>query len=537
MRRRRHARASGHPGGAAARRAVARVVELLAANGEASGQRLPPWLPLAAAVAVSLAYLVALALWRDSVPRGLNNDAAEEALRGIQLLQSGRFEVMSSSLGIPQETLYLYLVAAVTRIFGTTTLAIQVVSWLVALGCLWLTARLARRIDAHLPPWVAWLVAGSSIWLFHYGRAGVRAISAPLFLLAVALLLDRAERRGERAAAVACGAVLGLGLYAYTSCRVLVLALIAHAAVRVYTRPRERRQLAHRYGWMAAAALLVSIPNLLFLIDQPRVFLLRGSYVVRGGLTAIPGHLLWSFLLPFFYPDRYRDLAGATHIFDGVSAGLTAAGIDPLHPIATAAFVLGLVPVWRRRGSPLVSFLIAVWLAGTVALGISGPSLTRFLILLPIYLAVAAVGAGTVLRRVPSSWRVVAALLLLLLGAEVYAYFVTFARDDVAQQYFSPAATPMGERARALARQGERVVCVVAKDANVVSYLTHDYSMRVHVVEFYRRPLEPSDIPLVNFQAQVLLLERSPRFAAFRKTYFGDRHIDLDAAFDEFLLE
>jgi hypothetical protein len=474
---------------------------------------------------ILLLYLGALVLWRDTVPAGLNNDAAEETLRGLFLLDAGRFEVITSVFGIPQETLDLYLAGISAKLLGTTTLAVQLVCWCFALATLWMLRKLVRRVSPAAPGWIGWLVAVSSIWMFHYARSGIRAVSAPFFLVTFAVLLDRAERsalaspRAQPVSSIAAGAVLGLSIYAYTSCRVLVIAFLLHAGVRLLRGAPFRRRLLPPYAMIVALALLVSIPNLLYLIHAPRDFLLRGGYVVLGGLRGAATNVAWTVLLPFHYADRYRTLVGPTHIFDGVSAGLTAAGIEPLHPFITVALLVGLAAAWRRRSEPAVSFLLWAWFCGTLALGISAPSLTRLLLLLPVYLTLATLGLASIAQRWPRAKPVLAAALLVVLGSAAYDYFVVFPRHTEAQSYFSPAATPIGQRARELAGEGLRVICIVAKDANVVNYLTYDRSGNIRVVEFYRRPLDAREIPLEDFHPQRFLVERNPRFARFTSSF------------------
>jgi hypothetical protein len=293
----------------------------------------------------------------------------------------------------------------------------------------------------------------------------------------------------------------------------MVIALLPHAIVRLWRGAAQRRRLARCYAAIAAAALAVSIPNLVAFAGDPRGFLLRGGYVLVGGPGVAMTHVLWSFLLPFHYPLRYRTLVGPTHIFDGVSAGLTASGIDPF-PLAVAFLLpVGLAVAWLRRARAGVSFLLWMWLVGTVLLGASGPSLTRLLILLPAFLAFAALALGALLRRARLASPAVAALLLLVLVWDGHAYFARFATDAQAQRYFSPAATPIGERARRLVASGERVLCVVAKDANVVRYLTYEHADQVQVTEFFRRPPDPAAIPIAQFGPDVLLIEHQPSFA------------------------
>jgi hypothetical protein len=104
------------------------------------------------------------------------------------------------------------------QLFGRSILPIQLVSWIFALACIWLVWKLAERVTDTVPAWAPVLASASSIWLFHYA-IGLRAIAAPVFLGAFALLLDRVERGAHRKIALLCGAVLGLSIYAYTSAR------------------------------------------------------------------------------------------------------------------------------------------------------------------------------------------------------------------------------------------------------------------------------------------------------------------------------
>jgi hypothetical protein len=499
----------------------------------AAARRLDGWWPFA----FFLPYLAALAWWRDIVPDGLNNDVAEEVLRGLHLIEERKFEVMTLAIGNSAETLYLYVVGAVAKLLGPSTLAAELPSWAAALAVIWLLERAARRMDAALPPWAPLLLGVSSVWLFHYARSGLRAIAAPVFLLSFWLLLDRAERPGgTRRAAFACGAVLGLSLYAYTSCRVLPVIFLLYAAFRLLRSPAERARLSRCYGLITLGAFVLSLPNLWFFLNAPGEFLFRGSYVVRGGAGDMVANAFWSLLLPFsVYADSYRNLQGPAHFFDGVSAALTMAGINPIHPLIAVAFLAGLARIWKMRREPAAAFIVIAWLTATVLLGITGPSLTRMLIVLPVYLAVACLGVAEGMKRLPAARWVFALALLGVVAAHGYAYFTRLPASPVSSYYFGPAATPIGERAAELASQGRRVLCVITKDANVVRYLTHEHAGRVHIAEFYFRPLIVEEIPLKDFNPAVLLIENNDRFAGFasllpppRPAPTGARFVEID---------
>jgi hypothetical protein len=501
--------------------------------------RLPSWVGIALILAF---YLLALNFHRDQVPAGLNNDAAEEAIRGVYLLERVQIEAFNLHGVTPEgfkfgnsvETLFLYILGAAARILGTTTLAIHVSTWFFALAGIWLMCNLTKRLDPSLPTWVTPLLAISSVWLFHYARSGLRANTAPVFLLVFTVLLDRTESSTPRwGIGLACGAALGLSLYGYTSCRVLPVAFVIYLLGRLWLCGGKRKDHLRRYAAILAGALVISIPNLLLLIRQPDAFLSRGLYVVRGDILAKSLNVLWTLLLPFYYPD-YRTAVGPTHTFDGVSIGLTVAGLRPVHPIVGLAFVFGLARALRRWREPAISFLLIAWLTGTVALGISGPSLTRMLLLLPFYLVVAAFGLGAAfrLRRAPA---VIGTVLLLLTAFQARDYFVTFAQNPSSQREYRPVATALGRRARALAADGTHVMCVVAGNADVVNYLTHDYHDRVQVFEFVLPPADTHEIPLMmQFRPQMVLVERDRAFDLFRAAFLMMGPVEPRSGFDEF---
>jgi hypothetical protein len=311
-----------------------------------------------------------------------------------------------------------------------------------------------------------------------------------------------------------CGAVLGLSLYGYTSCRVLPIAFAVYVAFRLFREWASRASICKRYGVVAAGALAFSIPNIVFFLKQPQEFLTRGSYVLRGDPTV---NVIWSAVFPLYYPNLYRDLVAPGQFdVDGVSAGLTSSGFSPVHIIITAAILVGLWQARRWMGKPLIAFLLVTWLIAIVTLGIAGPSLTRLLILLPVYLVFAAVGFGFLAR-----WRrqlgIPVLLLILWVGlSDGYRYL---SGGGAAQEFYASEATPIGQKAAMLAKQGQKVICVVSRDANVVNFLVHEAGARVKVVEFFRRPLDPAQIPVNDFRPNSMLIENDAGFNSFATSF------------------
>ena len=515
------------------------------------------------AILLALAcYLAALNYRRDEVPPGLNNDVAEEGVRGIQLVEAGRLEAINpqglnrsgAPFGHSMETLYLYLVGFASRFAGSTRMAVHVVTWFFVLGSILLLCLVVRRVGPSIPIVIPLLLAMSSVWLFHYGRSGLRAVTAPMFLLAFALALDGVERvPGRPLRALACGAILGASLYGYTSSRILPVAFLAYVAVSLIRRERApdaasgaavagaapavpaRRDRLRSWMLVAAGALVVSIPNLVSLALGGREFLARGSYV----LPAHVDHALWNFLgsvlLPVHYPEYARAVA-ADHHFDGVSFGLTTAGLRPVHPIVGLAVLWGVVRAWQRRREPLMRLLLCFWGATLLALGIAGPSLTRFLIVLPVFLTFAALGIEPLLVRRWTRGATVAALLCLTVS-ETRAYFDRLSHDPQAAREFAEAATDIGRRARQLAAADRQVLCVVAGNANVVNYLTHDDRQSVWISEFWHRAPDTREIPLQRAAPEVILLERNPGLRPLDDLFASFARRESHPLFDEFVVD
>lgn len=481
------------------------------------------------ALALTLvAYTAALCLARSSVPAGISNDVAEEALRGISLVESGRLEVINlygvdptgQHFGRSAETLFLYLLGLAGKVVGPSLLAINLATWPFALLTIALLAALARSIVPTLPIGVPLALGASSIWLFHYARSGLRASTAPFFLLAVVLLLRRESLKDGKIRAgppLAAGLALGLSLYAYTSCRVLVLAYGLFVGIRLVVERSARRAVVHHALWVLTGLIVASVPNIVFFLSHPEEFLYRGTYVLLGDRSPTLTHLRDSLLLPFHYP-RYTSVADATHHFDGVSVGLTVAGILPLNPLVGLAALAGAIRAWPLRRDPAIAYLLSVFVTAICALGIAGPSLTRFLLILPVYLIFAAIGFGAIWSY-PRARAPVAFILAALIGVSTFQYFVVYAGCRESKSFASKPATQIGTRALEVARSGRRVLCVVAADSSVIYYLTHDARDAVSVHGFWHREARLTEVPLFAIKPSTILVQDDPAFDSFRSAF------------------
>ncbi len=473
---------------------------------------------LALAVA-TLAYLALLLVRLRRVPDGLVIDQAEEGLRGLILVSERRLEVITFVLGNSAETLWLYVLGASATLLGPTVLALALPSALAAAATVWLTVRLVLALEPRAPWWMPFLLAAGSPWIFHYGRSGLRAITAPLFVAATGLLLAKLTQAPRRTAlAAAVGAAAGLAPYGYTASRLIPVAL-AIALGAAVLRAREDRGAWRRAAGAAGTALaLVSLPNAVFLTAHPKEFLFRGAYSLVGSASGRWRNVLATALLPLDYPERYRFAFGEAHAIDGVSASLTGSGIDPVPLLAGLLVAAGLVLALRRRRDPATIFLLALHALAVAALGALGPSLTRLLLLAPVFVVWATLAASAA-ARTPRA-RLAAAAALGLLGVAVLTSYFRRLSDPTrqARNEIAEVSTAMGERARTLAPSG-RVVVIVAERPNVARYVA--WGADVKVLDFWRRPFDGREVATL-LPARTLLVERTDVYAPFAPPGFSE---------------
>lgn len=473
-------------------------------------------LALLATLAAGLPALLALhALAFGRVPAGLEGGPAVEALRGVHLILRRRFEVMTFAIGPSAETLWLYVVGASVELLGPRWISVVLPSILAATAVVALTVLAARRLDPETPPAIPFLLSAGSVWLFHYGQVGLRAISAPFFLVLAVLAVVAAEApTATWRSKFAAGAVLGLSVYAYSSCRVLPVAWVFWKIAGAVRTPRAERKLAATLGPTIFGIALVSIPNLLFFLREPGEFLFRGYYVYRGSFSWKLANVLWTTLLPFHHPRVYTAWLGPGHNFDATAVSLTGAGVHPVDPVTAVAYAFGLVLALRAPRPAGLSYLLWTLGTGTLFLGVSGPSLTRLLLLQPAVVLLAALALGRAWRQWPRARAPLAAALLVpgALGAAEYAG--DFGRSPGAQREYLAAANAMGARARDLADRDPalRVLLVTRRGRDIAKFYNYRHIDRIWLVEGPDAgPLAVADA-IRRFRPGVALVENSDAF-------------------------
>jgi hypothetical protein len=467
-------------------------------------------------LALGLPALLTLhALSFGRIPWGLEGGPAVEALRGVHLIVRRRFEVMSFAIGPSAETLWLYVVGACVELLGPRWSSVVLPSVLAAAAVVALTVLAARRIDPETPPAIPFLLSAGSVWLFHYGQVGLRAISAPVFFLLALVLVDGGGAPAARKRVqFAAGFVLGLSVYAYSSCRILPVAWVLFALAGELKKPRGERRFRAALSPTLLGIAVSSIPNFLFFLREPGEFLFRGYYVYRGGWLWKFVNVFWTALLPFHVPRFYTVWLGPGHNFDATAVSLTSAGVHPVDPVTAVAFACGLVLAARGPRPAGLSYLLWVLGTGTLLLGLSGPSLTRLLLLQPAIALLASLALGRAWRIGPRARPVLAAALLVpgALGFAEYAF--RFGTSADAQREYLAATNAMSARARDLLdRDGAlRVMIVARKGIAIAKFYNYRHIERVWFVEGSPPSAAAVADGIRRFAPGAVLVERADAF-------------------------
>lgn len=458
-------------------------------------------------------YLTLLVYRHESVPGPPCNDIAEEALSGYLMIQGHDYVPIYTRLNPNgHEALHVLAVGALAHALGGEPLAILLPAWAATVLLLLLLFWLARAVPQILDGAVVVPLALSCLWMFHYARTGLRAVCSPALLLLFVVLLHAAfKRRSVHATDVLAGATLALGTYAYTASRVVVLAFGLFGVLELARAWRASRDDARRLAMKLAAAaagfLVVFSWHAAGALREPATFFGRGTYVIRGGAADWLANTLATVLLPVHYGVAYRSALGDGHDFDAVAVALPAAGLPAIPLVVGAAFFVGLFLAARKhRDLPVVRFLLLFYLASVIALGFTGPSLTRLYVSFPVFVLFAGLAFSRLTAAFPGPRPWVVFTLYALASVSLWSYFQAAGSDPGALNG-AHAAGAVGRRARDLCQAGRRPLCVVSRDRNVVRYLTIGHWDELTVREFHRRPFRlpklQDDIP----RADVILVD------------------------------
>jgi 4-amino-4-deoxy-L-arabinose transferase-like glycosyltransferase len=324
-----------------------------------------------------------------------------------------------------RDPLIIYATAAALKVLPLSEAAVRLPTALLGVLDVVLMFFLARRLFGS--DWMG--TVGAMVMALtpgHFMRS--RLILSPVFalpfILAWLVSLTRFNQDGRRRDLIAAAAWLGLGMYSYLACMVMMPVYLALTIWII----AERRA----WPWLPAAAWGFAIPLVPMalwyathaerysqIIDAYRLFNAgqRGTETVPSlGLLAtlrLRLDLYWAFFSPDFF-----FLSGQPSLIDSTRT----AGI---FPIALAVFMpVGAYVLIRGRAGTIGRVIAIGLLTAPVATVISGHvEMNRVLFVIPFGVLVAMFGVDWMLRARQAPWRWAAVALLVAIPFQFWGFY------------------------------------------------------------------------------------------------------------------
>jgi Dolichyl-phosphate-mannose-protein mannosyltransferase len=447
-------------------------------------------------------YVAACAYRFDDAPV-ICNDAAQEVMSGYLNLFTGVPQVMTffpSDNGV--ETLWVGIAGLFIAVLGQETLPAVMSSWLAVALMLVFIWRLAERHRQVVDPLLAVLAAMSMLWVFHYARGSMRAISAATFLAANlwALSIFLQSPKGWRGP-IMLGGSLALGIYAYTTSRVPPIAyalfLVVHLAIIAHrSRPQWTDWLKH-HARCIGVAIVVSIPNILFAIQHPAQFFQRGSYNIRGSIWSRIDYVVESLATPIWYDAaKYREVATQNWLFDIVACTLPRLNLSPVPLAIGVAATAGVFMFKRYRPmNGILLFAGAVYILTCILIGFMGPSLSRIAIVIPVIAILSGICLTAIAQRAgPRGYLGIALALIALTGLGIHNYLGKI--DSIRYNFgMGLTAREIGRDVRDDVLAGKNVLVVLSKDLNTVRFYAQSAFQKLTILDLYGHEFSPELLP------------------------------------------
>ncbi len=233
---------------------------------------------------LTISLLVVLAYFAGipNKPPGFFIDEASIAFNAHTIAQHGvdehgqRFPLYFRAFGEYKSPVYIYALAAISRITGPSNFVARVFSAVLGLTAVLLLGLLAfqitRRRTAGL---IVFIAAGLTPWLFEISRLVFEVTLLPPLLALFLLVLHRASERQQWSWSIAAtlAALLGLMVYSYSAGRLLA-PLFAFGLIFFFSRTRWRSVVL---TWILFGVML--LPLVAFSVRHPGTLGERFKYV------------------------------------------------------------------------------------------------------------------------------------------------------------------------------------------------------------------------------------------------------------------
>ena len=251
----------------------------------------------------------------------------------------------------PAPAFSTYVMAAFMRVFGETIVGMRMASVVLSLLSLAVFYLVARESLSRLASLSSTFLLGTGLWYLHFSRSGWENLHVGLYALLATLALTWAVKRGSWYLYAAAGVFAALGLYGYSTGRLIVVAVLLYLPVALLHNRENRRHTLLGFALAVVVAAALFAPQLKTALDDwdrfnyrtraVSIFNTLDDYRGESGATSIILHQVW------------RTIDGFLLMDSGMSGiGINARYIPPswavLDRITGLLFWLGLIVSVRR---------------------------------------------------------------------------------------------------------------------------------------------------------------------------------------------
>src|SRR3989339_188398 len=454
-----------------------------------------------------------LRTWQlQSIPPGFGLDEAAYANDALETAETGQYAAFYPD-NTGREGLFIIIVSAVFQLFDSGIWQLRIVSAcagiLTVLGVFVLARKLTHVIPIAL---LSTFFIAVSFWPIVMSRIGFRATLTPLFIVWLGILYLYAKEKKSIGLYVACGILLGLGLYTYLAFRMVIVLMILYSSVEIFLSPKkERAKTLQRWFALFVAAGIMVFPLALYFLYHPLDSINRAMSIS----IIFSDHPVQSFLINIIKTFGMFNIQGDPlwiHNIAHASLLLLPVGILFLVGLAIIAFNKHQLPQKR-----FIRFFLYTWLCimllPSMITNEHIPSALRSIGAMPVVYIFIGIGAWYsymyIQKKLKKKWKAIfitGSLLFLIVigGIEYYRYFIFWANTKGTACQYIAYHTRIAEQLRTLP-QGTTAYIIVdvpglqldgfSLAAQSLLFLTHGNPNVVflHEEEVATVPMMPND--------------------------------------------
>ncbi len=448
----------------------------------------------------------------EHIPANLGGDEGTWGMEGLAMLDGRLANPFAARwFAFPSMSFLAYGLAM--RIFGETVAGLRALSAVIGTLTVLTTFLLTRELWGQRVAWLAAILLAFGHYHLHYSRLAVNNIADGLFVTLTLYLLACGLRSRRAVHFALAGAVMGLGWYGYFGARLVSIIVALYLGWRAMV---EYRFLA-RYRWLLmtllGAALVVSVPLLLYYAAHPWDFAVGANRVsiFASGWLAREQEITGRSATSLFLEQFWKSVSAFNYTLDPTF--WYHPSIPLLDFISGVLFILGMMWAAVRYRWP-ANGLLLLWFWSALILGWvvteNPPSSQRLVIVAPALALLVGLGLNWLTRIMQhisrftfDVSRLTCYILLIVIAVlNLHYYFVIYTPTRV---YGNPTAEVTTDLARYLVQQDDDYVVYFHGQP----WIYWDFG----TLRFMARGVDGVDIPLPDEgEAPVPDLARGARF-------------------------